>query len=84
MKTNDLKNRSVLVVKKAPKIEEPIAKRKPADKSIESRTDRAEELLRLIGNCFAYTPEGKAMDCMDQISAAYTKLQRQFSRKYPQ
>jgi ribosome-associated translation inhibitor RaiA len=57
-------------------------KRKPSDKSIESRADRAETLIRLVGNCFDYTSEEKARDCMQQLELAFEKLKRQFNRKY--
>lgn len=85
MKMN-LKDRRVLVVtKKAKPVveeEEPEPEKKKVDKGIEGRTDRAEDLIRLVGNCFKNEDKEVCQDALDRLESALGRLKRKFKSQW--
>jgi hypothetical protein len=57
-------------------------KRKKADRSLEARADRAENEIRLLGNCFVSATEDEAKEALEQIEFAMQKLRRRYNRAY--
>ena len=85
MKTTNsmnLKNRNVLLVKKAKIAEEPEQEKKKVDKGIEGRTDRAEDMIRLIGNCFKNEQREVCVESIDRIESALGRLRRKFKSQW--